>query len=150
MGIISNHIVTDSSNIFEFFTMMHYLWAVPIKIMILLYLLYKQMGLSAIIGELFYSMDLKMAITHSISGAAIFFILSPFQYYCSRKISQIQKLQMDISDQRLSKTTELFMGIKLLKLLGWDLSFAEQIKRFRKTELEYLRKDAIFVAINSK
>ena len=57
---------------------------------------------------------------------------------------------MDISDKRLSKTTELFMGIKLLKLLGWDLPFAENIKRYRNIELEYLRKDAVFVAINSK
>lgn len=56
---------------------------------------------------------------------------------------------MDVSDLRLSKTTELFMGIKLLKLLGWDLSFAEHIKKFRGKELELLKKDAIFVAINT-
>ena len=106
------------------------------------------MGISALIGlNIVYHGFLLIVF---FAGAAIFFILSPFQYYCSRKISQIQKLQMDISDQRLSKTTELFMGIKLLKLLGWDLSFADHIKRFRKSELEYLRKDAIFVAVNSK
>ena len=132
IGIISNYMSTDSSNIFQFFTMMHYLWSVPIKIFILLYLLYQQMGVSAIVG------------------ASIFFILSPFQYYCSRKISHIQKQQMDVSDSRLSKTTELFMGIKLLKLLGWDLSFAEHIKALRGKELELLKKDAIYVAINSK
>lgn len=57
---------------------------------------------------------------------------------------------MNVSDHRLSKTTELFMGIKLLKLLGWELSFAEQIKRYRGEELAYLKKDAIYVAINSK
>lgn len=50
IGIISNYMSTDSSNIFQFFTMMHYLWAVPIKIVILLYLLYQQMGISALIG----------------------------------------------------------------------------------------------------
>lgn len=32
--------------------MMHYLWSVPIKIFILLYLLYQQMGISAIVGML--------------------------------------------------------------------------------------------------
>lgn len=50
IGIISNYMSTDSSNIFQFFTMMHYLWSVPIKIFILLYLLYQQMGVSAIVG----------------------------------------------------------------------------------------------------
>ena len=75
-GTISNHITLDMSNIFQFFTMMHYLWAVPIKIIILLILLYRQMGISA------------------ICGSTIFFIFSPFQYYCSRQISKIQKLQL--------------------------------------------------------
>ena len=112
--------------------MMHYLWAVPIKIAVLLYLLYQQMGVSALIG------------------ASVFFLISPFQYYCSRAISRIQKAAMDISDQRLSKTTEMFMGIKLLKLLGWELTLAQAIKRLRNTELEYLRKDAVYVAINSE
>lgn len=42
------------------------------------------------------------------------------------------------------------MGIKLLKLLGWELPFAEQIKQFRREELSYLQKDAVYVAINSK
>ncbi|OTF73348.1 hypothetical protein BLA29_013617 [Euroglyphus maynei] len=111
---------------------MHYLWSVPIKIIILLILLYQQMGISAIYGSI------------------IFFIVSPFQYYCSRQISRIQKLQLNVSDKRMSKTNELFMGIKLLKLMGWELSFAEQVKKFRRIELDYLKRDAIFVAINSK
>lgn len=154
IGIISNYMSTDCSNIFQFFTMMHYLWSVPIKIVVLLYLLYQQMGVSALIGTLISLFANKTIIKCKISlifpGASVFFILSPFQYYCSRKISQIQKLQMDASDRRLSKTTELFMGIKLLKLLGWDLHFSEHIKRLRETELKYLQKDAVFVAINSK
>lgn len=41
------------------------------------------------------------------------------------------------------------MGIKLLKLMGWELSFAEYVKKFRRIELHYLKRDAIFVAINS-
>lgn len=32
VGVISNYMSNDSSNIFQFFTMMHYLWAVPIKV----------------------------------------------------------------------------------------------------------------------
>ena len=42
------------------------------------------------------------------------------------------------------------MGIKLLKLMGWELSFSKQVKKFRQIELDYLKRDAIFVAINSK
>ncbi len=42
------------------------------------------------------------------------------------------------------------MGIKLLKLLGWELAFADSIKKIREKELKVLRSDAIRVAFNSK
>lgn len=131
VGVISNYMSMDSSNIFQFFTMKHYLWMVPIKIAILLYLLYQQMGVSALIG------------------ASLFIVVAPFQYYCSRQISVNQRAQMNVADQRLSKTNELFIGIKLLKLLGWNVKFATRITKLRELELKHLRKDAIFVALNT-
>jgi hypothetical protein len=41
------------------------------------------------------------------------------------------------------------MGIKLLKLLGWELAFAEHVTDIREKELKLLKKDAIYVALNS-
>jgi hypothetical protein len=59
-------------------------------------------------------------------------------------------LKQKVSDERLRKTSELFMGIKLLKLLGWELAFAEHVTDIREKELKLLRKDAIYVALNSR
>lgn len=41
------------------------------------------------------------------------------------------------------------MGIKLLKLLGWDEAFAKSIADIREKEIKVLRTDAIYVALNS-
>ena len=42
------------------------------------------------------------------------------------------------------------MGIKFLKLLGWELTFAQSVKMIREKELKLLKKDAIYVALNSE
>ena len=55
-----------------------------------------------------------------------------------------------MSDERLRKTSELLMGIKYLKLLGWEFTFADSVKQIRNKELKLLKKDAIYVALNSK
>lgn len=56
----------------------------------------------------------------------------------------------DVSDERLRKTSELLMGIKLIKLLGWEKYFAKMVTAIREKELKILRSDAIYVALNSK
>ncbi|CAG2164179.1 unnamed protein product, partial [Oppiella nova] len=55
----------------------------------------------------------------------------------------------DLSDERMRKTTELFMSIKFLKLLGWELTFAQWVNKIREKELKVLKKDAIYVALNT-
>lgn len=55
-----------------------------------------------------------------------------------------------ISDDRIKKTRELVQGIKLLKILGWERIFVEKIQQIRSKERGLLKKDTIFVAMNSK
>lgn len=43
----------------------------------------------------------------------------------------------------------MLMGIKLLKLLGWELQFAKSINEIRDKEISVLKSDAIHVALNS-
>ncbi|XP_054166952.1 ATP-binding cassette sub-family C member 9-like [Oppia nitens] len=131
IGSIVNHMSIDSYNMFMLLSMGHYLWAVPLKILLLLYLMYCQLGYSALIG------------------AATIFVLAPLQYFISTNLSKIQEQEMDIADERIRKTTELFMGIKFLKLLGWESCFADAVNKIRNKELSVLKKDAIYVALNT-
>ncbi|RWS29225.1 ATP-binding cassette sub-family C member 9-like protein, partial [Leptotrombidium deliense] len=129
LGAIVNHMSQDAFNMMMLFSMGHYVWALPLKIAILLTLLYFQLGVSALIG------------------AAAIYILAPIQSYLASKLSKIQKEALKLSDERLKKTSELLMGIKLLKLLGWEFLFSAKVSDLRDKELKVLKMDAIYVAI---
>ncbi|RWS12536.1 ATP-binding cassette sub-family C member 9-like protein [Dinothrombium tinctorium] len=128
-GALVNHMSQDAYNLMMMFSMGHYIWSLPLKVMILLILLYIQLGTSALVG------------------AAAVYILAPIQYYLASNLSKIQKDALKASDERLKKTSELLMGIKLLKLFGWEINFADKVTSLRAKELKMLKKDAIYVAI---
>ncbi|XP_053208488.1 ATP-binding cassette sub-family C member 8-like isoform X2 [Panonychus citri] len=128
IGGISNHMSSDTHDMMMLFSMGHYVWAIPLKIIILMTLLYFQLGISSIIG------------------AAAIYILAPIQYYLGKRLSAIRKDTMNISDQRLKKTNELLTGIKLLKLLNWEILFCRKVENIRNEELNYQKRDAIHVA----
>ncbi|KAF8777815.1 ATP-binding cassette sub-family C member 9 like protein [Argiope bruennichi] len=130
-GAVVNHMAVDAFNMMMLFSMGHYLWAVPFKIVLLLILLYSRLGYSALIG------------------AATVIFLVPVQYYICTLLSKIQGKALDVSDERLKKTTELLQGIKLLKLYGWDRLYANFVQNVREKELKILRSDAICVAFNT-
>ncbi|GFT24066.1 ATP-binding cassette sub-family C member 8 [Trichonephila clavipes] len=130
-GAVVNHMAVDAFNMMMLFSMGHYLWAVPFKIVLLLILLYSKLGYSALIG------------------AATVIFLVPVQYYICTLLSKIQSKALDVSDERLKKTTELLQGIKLLKLYGWDRLYANFVQNVREKELKILRSDAICVAFNT-
>lgn len=131
VGMAVNHMSVDSFNVMLLFSMGHYIWAVPVKLIILLVLLYKQLGYSALVG------------------AATIYVLAPLQYWICTKLSELQKESLSISDKRIKHTSELLQGIKLLKLHGWEKVYANMVKQIRKEELAVLKKDAIFVALNT-
>lgn len=130
-GAIVNHMSVDAFNMMMLFSMGHYIWAVPFKITLLLILLYMQLGYSALIG------------------AATIYILAPLQYYICSKLSYIQKKTLEIADDRLKRISELLQGIKILKLYGWEMKYANHIEAVREKELKLLKKDAIYVALNT-
>lgn len=49
-GSIANLMSEDALNIMSFFWIGHYVWAIPLKIAMLMYLLYLKLGVSAVIG----------------------------------------------------------------------------------------------------
>ncbi|XP_042910121.1 ATP-binding cassette sub-family C member 8 isoform X2 [Parasteatoda tepidariorum] len=130
-GALVNHMSVDAFNMLMLFSMGHYIWAVPLKVVLLLVLLYLQLGYSALIG------------------AATVIFLVPIQYYICTLLSRIQSKALDVSDERLKKTTELLQGIKLLKLYGWETVYAHLVQKIRNKELKILRSDAVCVAFNT-
>ncbi|CAM1323224.1 Sur (predicted) [Pycnogonum litorale] len=130
-GSIVNHISNDAFNLLNFFSMGHYLWAIPVKVVTLLVLLYLYLGSSALIG------------------AGTLIIIAPIQYYLVRKMKNLQDESFKVGDERLKKTNELLQGIKLLKLYGWEYTFFQFVQNCREKEIKVLKKDSICKALNT-
>lgn len=103
------------------------------QVVVILYLLYTKLGISAIIGTI-----------------ASVFILTPIQFYVGKKISDNSKEIGKCTDHRISKMTEILQGIDVIKLYVWEDLFNEKILQLREVELKLLNKDSVYWSFLSK
>ncbi|KAH8374388.1 hypothetical protein KR200_009826 [Drosophila serrata] len=127
IGSITNHMTEDTSNIMQFFLIIHYAWAIPFKIFVVIYLLYLTLGISAVIGSI-----------------VCILIMTPLQFIIGNAMSKNAEIIAKYTDERLKKIHDTLVGIKVIKLNAWDEVFLKKIQEARKNELKYLNKDATF------
>ncbi|XP_026329931.1 ATP-binding cassette sub-family C member Sur-like isoform X2 [Hyposmocoma kahamanoa] len=126
-GLLTNLVSQDTYNVMSCVWICHYMWAIPLKIAVILYLLYTKLGASAIVG----------------TAVSILFI-TPLQFYIGKKISDNSKDIAKWTDHRVSKMTEILQGMHVIKLYVWEDLFNERILNLREVELKLLNKDSIY------
>ncbi|XP_016965404.2 ATP-binding cassette sub-family C member Sur isoform X2 [Drosophila biarmipes] len=127
IGSITNHMTEDTLNIMQFFLIIHYAWAIPFKISVVIYLLYVNLGISAVIGSI-----------------VCIVIMTPLQFLIGNAMSKNVEVIAKYTDERLKKIHDTLVGIKVIKLNAWDEVFLKKIQVARNKELKYLNKDATF------
>ncbi|XP_045785770.1 ATP-binding cassette sub-family C member 9-like isoform X2 [Maniola jurtina] len=126
-GLLINLISQDTYNIMSCVWICHYTWAIPLKVILILYLLYTKLGTSAVIGT-----------------AASFLFITPLQFYIGKKISDNSKDTSKCTDHRVSKLSEILQGMNVIKLYVWEDLFNEKILQLREVELKLLNKDSAY------
>uniref|UniRef100_A0A1B6GIW2 Uncharacterized protein n=2 Tax=Cuerna arida TaxID=1464854 RepID=A0A1B6GIW2_9HEMI len=129
-GNLTNLMSEDTFNIMSCYWIGHYVWAIPLKIAVLMYLLYYKLGVSALLG-----------------AACCILLLTPLQFLIGKQMSSNSKHISEWSDERLRQTNEVLQGVRLIKLCGWETEFANRILRTRRTELKYLDRDSLYWAL---
>ncbi|KAH8334240.1 hypothetical protein KR059_007880 [Drosophila kikkawai] len=127
IGSITNHMTEDTLNIMQFFLIIHYAWAIPFKISVVIYLLYVNLGISAVIGSI-----------------VCILIMTPLQFVIGNAMSKNAEIIAKYTDERLKKIHDTLVGIKVIKLNAWDEVFLKKIQVARKNELKYLNRDATY------
>ncbi|TMW53931.1 hypothetical protein DOY81_000988 [Sarcophaga bullata] len=127
IGAITNLMSEDTLNIMSFFWIAHYVWAIPLKIGIVMYLLYLKLGISAVIGSF-----------------VCILTMTPLQFLIGKAMSKNAEIVAKFTDNRLRKLHDCFLGIKLIKLNAWDNVFIKKITEARQKELKYLNKDSFY------
>ncbi|XP_012055355.1 PREDICTED: ATP-binding cassette sub-family C member Sur [Atta cephalotes] len=130
VGTVTNLITEDAYNVMNFFWIVHYIWAVPLKITAIIFLLYLKLGISAIIAVI-----------------CCILIVTPMQLLLGKQMSENSKSIAEKSDTRLRLLNEILQGIRLIKLRAWENLFEERIYRTRNEELKLLKKDSIYWAL---
>ncbi|XP_037068695.1 LOW QUALITY PROTEIN: ATP-binding cassette sub-family C member 8-like [Pollicipes pollicipes] len=130
-GNIISLLSEDAANLSELICQSQYIWAIPLKIIILLVLIHGQLGISAVIG-CFVSI----------------FLLTPLQFVIVKNLQANKHVLQAKSDERLSRSIEFVNGIRQLKLNALEFAYEKKIQLVRKNELKLLMKDSLFWALN--
>ncbi|KAJ1532152.1 hypothetical protein ONE63_000776 [Megalurothrips usitatus] len=120
----------DTYNVMSFVWICHYVWAIPVKIGVLMLLLHYQMGISALIGAV-----LCVAV------------MTPLQFVIGKKMSINSKSISVANDERLRRINEVLHGIKVIKLSGWEEQYEKRVQLARNRELRLLNVDSLHWAV---
>ncbi|XP_076291879.1 putative multidrug resistance-associated protein lethal(2)03659 isoform X2 [Lasioglossum baleicum] len=100
---------------------LHYLWIGPLETIIVLYFMYREVQISAIIG------------------VAVLMLFVPLQGYLGKK-SSILRLKTAIrTDERVRLTNEIISGIQAIKMYTWEKPFSALVEKARKKEINVVR-----------
>ncbi|XP_050087692.1 ATP-binding cassette sub-family C member Sur isoform X2 [Anopheles aquasalis] len=126
-GTITNLMSDDAFNVMSFVKMVHYVWAIPLKIAVVMYLLYRQLGISTVIGSV-----------------VCIVTMTPLQLLIGKLMAANSKKASECTDERLRRINEVLLGIKLIKLNAWEGVFKDKISVARQQELRHLDLDSIY------
>ncbi|ETN61558.1 hypothetical protein AND_006763 [Anopheles darlingi] len=154
-GTITNLMSDDAFNVMSFVKMVHYVWAIPLKgifneviskreledtsltdnffgslspaIGVVMYLLYRQLGISTVIGSV-----------------VCIVTMTPLQLLIGKLMAANSKKASECTDERLRRINEVLLGIKLIKLNAWEGVFKDKISVARQQELRHLDLDSIY------
>lgn len=76
-------------------------------------------------------------------------VVIPMNGYVANKMNTFQIRQMKNKDDRIKLMNEILNGIKVLKLYGWELSFAKEVAKVRGKEVQTLKNFAILRACSA-
>nr|AHK05652.1 ATP-binding cassette transporter sub-family C member 4 [Tigriopus japonicus] len=108
----------------------HYLWAGPLQLLIVVYLTWNEMGVS------------------TMAGAGIILISVPLQSWIGRMFSKLRLETAKKTDTRIRIMNEIINGIKVIKMYAWEFSFMKLIESARESEMDVIRRTAYFRGFN--
>eukprot|EP00792_Barthelona_sp_PAP020_P010076 TRINITY_DN3335_c0_g1_i1.p1 TRINITY_DN3335_c0_g1~~TRINITY_DN3335_c0_g1_i1.p1 ORF type:complete len:1359 (+),score=382.24 TRINITY_DN3335_c0_g1_i1:43-4119(+) len=130
-GKLLNLINSDTERLGVFCIQMHRLWAIPVQMIMAIFLLSSMLDMWS-----------------AFAGIGVMILLIPVQMWFSTKIKFLRREANDQSDSRLKFVGELIGNIFSVKLNSWEEEYVEKIGDIRSKEVSKLRKLANVNAVN--
>ncbi|KNE55572.1 hypothetical protein AMAG_01463 [Allomyces macrogynus ATCC 38327] len=127
-GRVTNIISTDTARLDFMMPQAHTLWAAPVQLVIVLCLLLRLVGIA------------------TLGGFALMAIAIPTTSAVMRKLSALRKQNQLLTDQRVKLMNEVLQGIKVIKLLGWEVAITDAVMVLRDKELALIKRLVVWRA----
>ncbi|XP_019101470.1 PREDICTED: ABC transporter C family member 7 [Camelina sativa] len=121
-GEIINLMTVDAERISAFSWYMHDPWILVLQISLALLILYRSLGLG------------------SIAAFAATFLVMLGNIPLAKLEEKFQGNLMESKDNRMKKTAEVLLNMRILKLQGWEMKFLHKILELRRIEAGWLKK----------
>jgi ATP-binding cassette, subfamily C (CFTR/MRP), member 1 len=116
-GKIVNLMSVDTYRVDQASGMFHLVWTSPIQVLVVLAVLCINIGYSA------------------LSGYALIVICVPALTKTIKILFRRRKKINKVTDQRVTLTQEILSSVRFVKFFGWETSFLERLKEYRRREI---------------
>ncbi|XP_024373624.1 ABC transporter C family member 2 [Physcomitrium patens] len=130
-GKITNLMTTDAEALQQICQQLHSLWSSPLRIIIAIFLLYRQLGIASIFGSL------------------VLLVMIPLQTFMVTKMRNLTKEGLQRTDKRIGLMNEILPAMDIVKCYAWENSFKTKVLTIRNDEITWFRKAQLLSAINT-
>lgn len=130
-GRITNMMTQDAEALQQICQQVHGLWSAPLRIVVAIVLLYKQLGMA------------------SLFGASVLVLMFPVQTFIISKMQKISKEGLQRTDKRIGLMNEILAAMDTVKCYAWENSFRSKVQTIRNDELSWFRKAQLLGSCNS-
>lgn len=116
-GRIINLMSTDTNRIDKAAGWFHFIWTIPLTVLITIALLLVNLTYSA------------------LPGIAIFLLSTPFLMWAVKRIFGLRARTNKFTDERVSLTQEVLQAIRFVKYYAWETDFLDRISAIRRKEI---------------
>lgn len=120
-GKVVNLMSNDVDSLNRAFTLVHYIWILPIQSATVAYLIWQQARWVGIIGVTF--LLLKTV---------------PVQTYLGRYRMILQKKVASCTDERVGIVNEIVQAIQVIKMYAWEIPFQAVVAETRRKEIKQI------------
>ncbi|KAG5877618.1 hypothetical protein JTB14_015566 [Gonioctena quinquepunctata] len=128
-GKIVNLLSNDVARIDTAATLIHQMWVGPITAVVILYLIFREVGLAG------------------SPGVLVILSIMPIQVYVGRVSAGYRKRIAMKTDERIRLMDEVICGIQVIKMYAWEKPFEKLIAFARRAEVTILRRGAYVRAV---
>ncbi|XP_061402316.1 probable multidrug resistance-associated protein lethal(2)03659 [Musca vetustissima] len=117
VNLISNDVGRLDTSVIH----MHFIWIGPLEIILVTFFIYKEIGLSALIGVI------------------VMLLFVPIQGYMGKKTSMLRLRTALCTDERVRLMNEIISGIQVIKMYAWEIPFGKMVDYARRKEMKAIR-----------